>query len=146
MFWDPWGLVEVGFRAYAETYSGATVSWDETTQTATASWNGKTLSVTANGENYRDGRIYIDDSEFINAFGVGDERMVVYEDEITGNRSVRVNFNITDNTVGASIDGISYVDAFLTGVSESWTVGNLATYAGQNSTGFVVSINSVTSS
>jgi hypothetical protein len=67
---DPYGLIEVGLRAYAETMiQGAAVNWNSATKTATVIYNGKTLTVKPTSNEIRDGRIYVDDSLFINSFG-----------------------------------------------------------------------------
>jgi RHS repeat-associated protein len=144
---DPLGLVKVGLREYAATYSGSTVGWDAESGTATVDWNGKRLSVKSTDENNIDGSIYIDDSQFIYAFGLGDEDLIVYEDTVTGNASVRVNFNIddkTDNTVeGMTINGI-YTELFRLGIEKYWSNETTSVHAGQNNNGIKVYIRDVT--
>ena len=143
IFIDPLGLVSVGLRDYAGTYSGSSVEWDESTRTATVSWNDKSFSVLSDSKNNVDGRIQVDDSLFIQEFGIGDEQMVVYTDSVTGNSSIRVNFNITDNT-NTTINNMTYADAFLNGVSNDWSSTTVACHTGQHANGIVVNINNVT--
>lgn len=143
IFIDPLGLVSVGLRDYAGTYSGSSVEWDESTRTATVSWNDKSFSVLSDSKNNIDGRIQVDDSLFIQEFGIGDEQMVVYTDSVTGNSSIRVNFNITDNT-NTTINNMTYADAFLNGVSNDWSSTTVACHTGQHANGIVVNINNVT--
>ena len=143
IFIDPLGLVSVGLRDYAGTYSGSSVEWDESTRTATVSWNDKSFSVLSDSKNNVDGRIQVDDSLFIQEFGIGDEQMVVYTDSVTGNSSIRVNFNITDNT-NTTINNMTYADAFLNGVSNDWSSTTVACHTGQHANGIVVNVNNVT--
>ena len=86
------------------------------------------------------GKYICDDSVFINAFGLGDKNLVVYDDSDTGNTSVRANFNIKDNT---SSSGIDYTRGFLRGVEKNWSCATVSTYAEQNANGFEVTINNV---
>jgi len=152
-FIDPWGLVEVGLRAYAATYEGSTVSWDDKTGYATVTYNGKTLTVKGTSDNTRDGRIYIDDSKFVNAFGIGG-KLVVYQDAVTGNVSIRASFSYRGEDAYARIPGsesdaakwgISYSTAFLRGIEEQWsgTFGDyeVSTYARYHGDGIKVSFN-----
>jgi hypothetical protein len=69
-FIDPWGLAEVGLRAYAESF-GAIVGWNSDTGYASVTYNGQTLYVKSTAQNNRDGRIYINDSVLNKQFGWG---------------------------------------------------------------------------
>jgi hypothetical protein len=69
-FIDPWGLAEVGLRAYAESF-GAIVGWNSDTGYASVTYSGQTLYVKSTAQNNRDGRIYIDDSVLNKQFGWG---------------------------------------------------------------------------
>jgi RHS repeat-associated protein len=147
-FIDPWGLVEVGLRAYAETYKGSTVSWDQKTGTASVTWNGKTLSVASTADNNRDGRIYIDDSLFVNTFGNGNDKLVVYQDGVTGNVSIRANLNISGDAAEQAVKTkrLFYKTHFLQGIEEYWsgTFGEyeVSTYARESTKGIKVDIGS----
>lgn len=109
-------MVEVGLRAYAATYEGSTITWDDKTQIATVTYNGVTLSVKSIENNNRNGSIYVDDSLFIDKFGVGNAKLVVYQEG--DNVSIRVNFNISgkaaDNTIQDTND--TYANAFIKGI------------------------------
>jgi RHS repeat-associated protein len=67
-FVDPWGLIEVGLRAYSEGY-GATVGWNASTGYASVTYNGQTLYVKSTAQNNKGGHIYIDDSVLNKEFG-----------------------------------------------------------------------------
>jgi hypothetical protein len=67
-FVDPWGLIEVGLRAYAEN-NGAAVGWSDATKSASVTYNGKTFYIQSTSENNRNGKIYIDDSILNEQFG-----------------------------------------------------------------------------
>ena len=150
-FVDPSGLVEVGLRAYAATYEGAMVSWDQETSTARVIYNGKILEVKSTAENNRNGRIYVDDSLFINVFGIG-SKAVVYQDAVTKNISIRASFSYRGENAYAlvanseTVDapwGISYAKAFLRGIEEYWSGSfgeyEVSTYARYNGKGIKVS-------
>ena len=145
MYVDPWGLVEVGMRAYAATYEGSVVEWDASTGTATVTWNGKTLSVQSTLTNNRDGHIYVDDALFVETFGIGDKQTVVF---VEGNNvSIRANFNIVDNASPyVDEDGsYSYTELFLRGVRYTWSGAfgqySVSTYVGTDPNGVSVTIN-----
>jgi len=152
-FIDPLGLVEVGLRAYAATYEGSSVVWDNKTRTASVTWNGKTLKVDSTAQNTRDGHIYVDDSLFINAFGTGG-KLNVYQDAVTGNISIRASFyyhgkeayeRIPGSGTSGAPWGISYQSAFLQGIEDYWsgTFGQyeVSTYARYNGKGIRVLFN-----
>ena len=142
---DPSGLVEVGLRAYAGTYEGATVTWDDKTKTATVTYDGKELKVKSTKSNNRKGKIYVDDSLFINAFGTGSDKLVVYREG--NNVSIRANFDISGKAAGNTIPGSTdtYTSAFLKGIEDIWsgTFGKyeVSTYTGESSKGINVKIN-----
>ena len=158
VFVDPWGLVEVGLRAYARTYSNSIVAWDDSTETATVTWDGITLSVGLTANNHRDGHIYVDDSLLVNAFGVGNEKLVVYQDAVTNNVSIRALFNISGNaanivnTANASnqsrkMTGASYRAHFLQGIEDYWSGPfeeySVSTYTEESSSGIKVNVSQV---
>ena len=149
-FIDPSGLVEVGLREYAATYEGSTVSWDPSTGTATVTWGKHTLRVKSTADNNRNGRIYVDDSLFVNAFGIGG-KVIVYQDSVTQNISIRASFDFKGDDpytryVGSEFAypqfGITYSSAFLKGIEEYWsgTFGeyNVSTYARYHGDGIKV--------
>ena len=135
--------VQVGLFDYAATYPGSVVTYDDKTGKYTVSWNGMTLSGYATMDK---GRVFVSDSEFINAFGTGDDKLSVFRDGMNRNISIRANFNITNNT-NSTIDGSTYTDAFLSGVAKNWSgkIGqyNLATYTGESNNGIGVNIGNV---
>ena len=145
-FIDPTGLVSVGLKEYAKTYKDSKASWDSDTGTATVSYNGKTLSVKSNSGNNRNGTIYVDDSQFVSAFGIGSEKLTVYSEG--NNVSIRANFKIlgagADNKIGNSL--VSYRNAFLQGIKSGWsgTFGEykVSTYTGEDDNGIRVGISS----
>ena len=143
IFIDPSGLVEVGLRAYAATYAGSVVGWDDKTKTATVTWNGLTLSVQSTSQNNRNGSIYVDDLLFINAFGNGSDAITVYHDVATNNVSIRTNFYFTGDT-STKLDSTLYKDLFITGVWKYWndTFGKyeVSTYALESTNGIRVNI------
>lgn len=147
IFIDPSGLVEVEMFNYADTYKGCTLTYhdgpDTDTSYYTLSWNGKSFDVTLR-DLFRGTPICIDDSLFVNAFGVGDQKLVVYHDAITGNVSIRTSFKISGNGADNAINGTTYRALFLQGVEENWsgTFGTyqVAAYAGESSKGIKVKI------
>ena len=147
LFVDPSGLVQVGLRAYAETYKNSTVEWNATTRTATVTYNGKTLSIESTATNTTDGRIYVDDSLFVNRFGIGCEKLVVYQDAVTESISIRANFNITGNAASDIFENSTYTYFFLNGIEQHWSGSfdgyEVSTYARKNSNGIKVNIGEV---
>ena len=139
VFVDPWGLVEVGLREYAETYEGAVVSWDKDTKIATVTWGTLSFTVELTATNHRDGRIYVDDSLFVDNFGVGTDTIVVYQDSVTGNVSIRAAFNFVGVTF-ATIEGVSAKTLFLTGIEDGWSNSTTSVYAREKSDGITVII------
>lgn len=150
-FVDPSGLVLVGLRSYAETYDGATVTWDGTIRKASVSYNGKKLSVFADACNMMNNHIYVDDSLFVNAFGIG-TKLLVYQDKKTKNISIRASFNYRgkdafERMPGSENEnapwGISYSSLFLLGIEQYWSgsIGNynISTYAQYNGDGIASS-------
>ena len=128
-FIDPSGLVEVGLRNYAATYEGSTVTWDAEKGAATVTYGNRNLTVVATAGNSRDGHIYVDDSLFVNKFGVGG-KLIVYQDNVTDNVSIRGSFNYRGSPAytrvpGSENDnpsyGITYSCAFLEGIEEHWS-------------------------
>jgi RHS repeat-associated protein len=151
---DPWGLVAVDAREYAKTYKGAEVTYTThyyddslvlavTYMTVTlgdASFNVYQNPYTPNG-------VYSfisDDSVFVNAFGVGTDKIVVYPDETTGNVSIRAGFNISGDGADLAIDGTTYKALFIQGIKERWSSGTVSVYAEETSTGINVKINTTT--
>ncbi|MGO4548543.1 hypothetical protein AB4Z29_27515 [Paenibacillus sp. 2TAB23] len=151
-FIDPSGHVEVSLRNYASTYEGSTVSWNQSTGYATVTWQGMKLSVKSTANNNRKGSIYVDDSLFVNAFGGGYEKLVVYQDSVTNNVSIRANFSYRGESAYTRMPnsetadanwGITYSSAFIKGVETNWsgTFGeyNVSTYADYYAGGIKVS-------
>ena len=140
------GLVEVGLTAYAETYKGSTVLWYYRTGVATVSWKGKSFSVTLTADNSRDGKFYVDDSLFVKAFGVGDEKLVVYQDAVTKNVSIRANFCFSGDAANMvpKTKGLFYKTHFRQGVEEYWRGTfegySVSTYTGEHKNGIRVDI------
>ena len=143
MFVDPWGLVDVLLGAYAGTYEGAIIDWNHDTKTATVTWNGITLSVQSTAENNRGGHIYVDDSLFVNTFGIGNKPLVVYQDASTQNVSIRANFNI-HGWLGERLDVDFYKKFFLEGIEYHWSGSfgffNVSTYTGEHEDGIPITI------
>ena len=151
MFVDPSGLVEVGLREYASTYEGAVVEWDAEKRIATVTYEGKVIRIEATDENLRDGRIYVDDSVFVNKFGIGG-KLIVYQDSVTNNVSIRASFSffgtaayecVEGSITEAHPGGISYSKAFLMGIEEYWSGDfgeySVSTYARYSADGIKVS-------
>ena len=147
MYSDPSGLVEVPLRDYASTYPGAIVEWDDKSKTATVTYNGVSLEVKSTSLNNRNGRIYVDDSIFVNAFGVGNERLVIYECGV--NVSIRANLYIYGDGAHLLIDKeTTYEEAVLRAIEEYWNGSysalngeyRVSTYIGSSGDGIPVNI------
>jgi hypothetical protein len=86
----------------------------------------------------------IDDSVFVNTFGVGTNGMVVYKDATTGNISIRAAFNISGRKADTAIDGITYRALFLQGIEDGWSGVfedyAVSAYARENTKGIKVNI------
>jgi RHS repeat-associated protein len=148
-FIDPSGLVMVGLRDYAATYAGSVVSWNDKTKTATVSWDGKSFSVQSTASNNINGRLIVDDSVFIDAFGIGGLNSLVYQDPITGNVSIRYGITIRGDAANSTIPNstMAYRDAFINGVEGHWSgtfgVYNVSTYLEEREFGATVNIGHV---
>jgi RHS repeat-associated protein len=118
-FRDPSGLIDVSVNKYAEMFPGATT----VAGGGTVTWGDTSFRFPVTDENYCQARKdwYIDDSKFVDAFGIGDQKLVVYEDKGSGNVSIRANFNFTGDGVNAELEGRTYKDLFLDGIKEHWT-------------------------
>ena len=151
-FVDPLGLVEVSLREYAKTYEGSVVQWNAVYGIAYVHYGDKTLTVKSTSENNRDGWIFVDDSLFIETFGVGDD-FVVYHDPFTGNVSIRAPIAPLGETAFKRVPGsesqkypygMFYYEAFLEGVMNFWTTSfggfSIATYCAVNYDGIPVHI------
>jgi hypothetical protein len=140
-FVDPSGLVSVGLKAYSETYKGSTISVGPK-NTLTISWNNLSFDFKVTEDNYNQDfkDWYIDDSLFVNAFGVGNQKLLVYQDAMTRNVSIRANFNITGNAADSSIEGSTYRALFLQGIEENWSGDGVSAYARESSKGVKVKI------
>jgi len=164
---DPWGLVAVDLLEYVETFPDLTVNWSDcggfVEVTSANDWRLVTIRI--NEQTLIDGRVTIQDYWLVDAFGIGDERLVVHVDSFTGNVSVRANFNISGAaaddfvTTGSEsrteeIDGvltiflgdpfhtydITYRQAFLQGVANDWSTETTNVHTGQHADGFEVTI------
>ena len=76
------------------------------------------MSFTVSVNEYAANIFLVDDSLFVNAFGVGTNNIVVYQDSITGNVSIRGAFNISGTGADLAIDGTTYRALFLAGVKD----------------------------
>ena len=144
IFIDPSGLVAVGLKAYLETYKGATFSVGPR-NVLTVSWNDLSFAFKVTEANYNQefNDWIIDDSVFVNAFGIGDQKLLVYEDAMTGNVSIRAGFKISGNAANSDIDGTTYRALFLQGIEETWSGDGVSAYARERSKGIKVSIGNV---
>lgn len=124
-FVDPSGLVDVGARTYSATYSGATITGDG--NGATVKWNDKTLTIDNSNGYLKDGHWYCDDSLFVEAFGVGTKKFVVYEDPVLGTVSIRAALKISGNARSSELGDKTYTQLFIDGIEEYWT-GTFGTY------------------
>jgi len=155
VFIDPSGLVLVPLEEYAKTYDGEVVTWRESGGSimVDVSWEGKTFTRWANPPNnivkqsYINGVFYVDDSIFVNAFGVGTDTIVVYHDTTTNHVSIRAAFNITGDAINDRLDGVTYKYLFLNGIQENWSgsfgIYEVSTYARESSKGIKVRIGEV---
>ena len=80
--------VMVNIADYAKTYPGSLVFWNEFTNEVTIRWNGIDIKVQATAENIKYQTVYIEDSVFVDAFGVGNDKLIFYIDPRTGNISI----------------------------------------------------------
>jgi RHS repeat-associated protein len=135
--------IVAGVKAHAET-QGTTVTVGSK-NTITVTWRDKSFSFEETESNfsqdYKDW--YIDDSVFVDAFGIGDHKLVVYQD-VNSNVSIRAGFNFRGDGVNAELEGSTYKELFFEGVREYWngTFGNYktSTYAEESSTGINVNM------
>jgi len=144
-FIDPSGMVLVGAKEYAATYGpGCAVTLDRHTGIVTVSWQNKSFTFGILDSEYEDADWYIDDSLFIEAFGLGDVVCLVYVDSVTGNISIRVNFNISGPLADVNLLGATYRELFLEGIEMYWSgsfIGfDISTHAGESSKGIQVII------
>ena len=144
VFIDPSGLVEVDMFSYAKTYKDSNITYHDGSGTDNSyyriSWDGKSFDVTLKAL-FRGTAFCIDDSLFVNAFGVGTNGIIVYEDAATGNVSIRVAFNISGSGADLDLNGITYRALFLAGIEEGWSNETTSAYARENSKGVKVTIN-----
>ena len=137
------GPLEVGITEYASTYEGSTVTYDMYGG-CVVSWNG--MSFYAKPD-FKDGRCVVDDSAFVNAFGIGNKKLVVFQDSVNNNVSIRANFNINGNAADSTLGGDKYRDLFLRGVQEHWSRSfssyDVSTNVGEDAKGIKVNISAV---
>jgi len=130
-FVDPWGLVEVNLFEYAQTYEGCTIEYTymrDSESYYTLIYNGKWFRVY--WESLFTGTDWcIDDSLFVDAFGVGTNTIVVYQDSTTGNVSIRAAFEFSGDARNNVLDGVAYWRLFLNGIIEGWSNNTTSVYA-----------------
>ena len=147
IFIDPSGLVEVEMWNYAKTYKGSTITYqdgpDIDSSFYTVSWNHRSFDVSLRTLSSGTG-CCVDDSLFVNAFGVGTNTIVVYEDAITGNVSIRAAFIISGKAANNAIDGTTYRELFLQGIEEGWSNSTTSAYAREGYKGIKVNIKDAT--
>jgi len=144
-FIDPSGLVAVDVLDYIKTYKGATVIYSCNYSTRDGIWvryEGKELFFSFYTDRVN-GRYTADDSVFVEAFGVGTNSLVVYQDAYNDNVSIRAAFNIFGCSADNTIDASPYRALFHEGVKEWWEhvpLKNVSVYTADSSKGIKVRI------
>jgi RHS repeat-associated protein len=136
--------IVAGVTAHAETQNVAVTVGTKNTITVTLGDKSFSFQETENNYNQDYNDWYIDDSKFVEAFGIGDQKLVVYKDEGSGNVSIRANFNFTGDGVNAELEGRTYKDLFLEGVTDGWSNSTTSVYVDTNSEGINVNIKNET--
>ena len=122
---DPFGLAEVGLRAYAESF-GANVTWNGKTGYATISYHGITESYA--GKINKEGRMIIDDSVLNSKFGFSTNPISLVMDGDVTVISAIVSISGTGARDKIGTSSIKYSQQVIEGIRYNWGVSNVRVY------------------